>query len=96
MSQIIAQADSLSMLFLPQLPPLKKLFFISIVYMINCPTDRCAVDTMQSICLKEAGVSSPLAQETTLVGYTFGGYLRSKVVFNLTVYFTVVCVFSFY
>lgn len=40
---------------------------------------RCAVDTMQSICLKEAGVSSPLAEETTLVGYTFGGYLRSKI-----------------
>ncbi|KAF7809352.1 ubiquitin carboxyl-terminal hydrolase 17 [Senna tora] len=40
---------------------------------------RCAVDTMQSICLKEAGVSSPLAEETTLIGYTFGGYLRSKI-----------------
>ncbi|KAJ1399537.1 Zinc finger, MYND-type [Sesbania bispinosa] len=40
---------------------------------------RCAVDTMQSICLKEAGVSSPLAEETTLVGHTFGGYLRSKI-----------------
>ncbi|KAL2349027.1 hypothetical protein Fmac_003027 [Flemingia macrophylla] len=40
---------------------------------------RCVVDTMQSICLKEAGVSSPLAEETTLVGYTFGGYLRSKI-----------------
>ncbi|KAG5059203.1 hypothetical protein JHK87_000232 [Glycine soja] len=40
---------------------------------------RCAVDTMQSVCLKEVGVSSPLAEETTLVGYTFGGYLRSKI-----------------
>ncbi|KAK8472230.1 hypothetical protein PHAVU_002G148100 [Phaseolus vulgaris] len=40
---------------------------------------RCAVDTMQSVCLKEASVSSPLAEETTLVGYTFGGYLRSKI-----------------
>lgn len=40
---------------------------------------RCAVETMQSICLKEAGVSTPLAEETTLVGYTFGGYLRSKI-----------------
>lgn len=44
---------------------------------------------MQSICLKEAGVSSPLTEETTLIGYTFGGYLRSKVVFNLTIYFKV-------
>ncbi|MED6209044.1 hypothetical protein PIB30_050842 [Stylosanthes scabra] len=34
---------------------------------------------MQSICLKEAGISSPLAEETTLIGYTFGGYLRSKI-----------------
>ncbi|KAL2662387.1 hypothetical protein AAZV13_02G037600 [Glycine max] len=40
---------------------------------------RCVVDTMQSICLKEVGVSSPLAEETTLVSYTFGGYLRSKI-----------------
>ncbi|RYQ81635.1 hypothetical protein Ahy_Scaffold1g107510 isoform F [Arachis hypogaea] len=40
---------------------------------------RCAVDTMQAICLKEAGISSPLAEETTLIGYTFGGYLRSKI-----------------
>lgn len=39
---------------------------------------------MQSICLKEAGVSTPLAEETTLVGYTFGGYLRSKVVSYLS------------
>ncbi|CAJ2647394.1 ubiquitin carboxyl-terminal hydrolase 17-like isoform X1 [Trifolium pratense] len=40
---------------------------------------RGAVDIMQSICLKEAGVSSPLTEETTLIGYTFGGYLRSKI-----------------
>ncbi|KAI4328140.1 hypothetical protein L6164_020522 [Bauhinia variegata] len=40
---------------------------------------RCAVDTMQSICLKEAGVITPLTEETTLIGYTFGGYLRSKI-----------------
>ncbi|KAF5178636.1 Ubiquitin carboxyl-terminal hydrolase, partial [Thalictrum thalictroides] len=40
-----------------------------------------AVDTMQSVCLKEAGVYalSPLAEETTLVGLIFGGYLRSKI-----------------
>lgn len=64
--------------------------------MINWQTDRCAVDTMQSICLKEAGVSSPLAEETTLVGYTFGGYLRSKVVFQLKTIFIVLRVFYFY
>lgn len=40
---------------------------------------RGAVETMQYICLKEAGVSSPLTEETTLIGYTFGGYLRSKI-----------------
>lgn len=36
---------------------------------------------MQSVCIKEAGVnaSGPLEDETTLIGLTFGGYLRSKV-----------------
>ncbi|KAK9284688.1 hypothetical protein L1049_023864 [Liquidambar formosana] len=34
---------------------------------------------MQSVCLKEAGVVGQLAEETTLVGLTFGGYLRSKI-----------------
>ncbi|XP_012081651.1 ubiquitin carboxyl-terminal hydrolase 17 isoform X2 [Jatropha curcas] len=40
---------------------------------------RYAVDTMQSVCLKEAGALGVLAEETTLVGLTFGGYLRSKI-----------------
>ncbi|KAJ9170419.1 hypothetical protein P3X46_018528 [Hevea brasiliensis] len=40
---------------------------------------RYAVDTMQSICLKEAGALGTLAEETTLVGLTFVGYLRSKI-----------------
>ncbi|GAB4844914.1 ubiquitin-specific protease [Ancistrocladus abbreviatus] len=42
---------------------------------------RYAIDTMQSICLQEAGISktSPLEEETTLLGLTFGGYLRSKI-----------------
>ncbi|KAF5451474.1 hypothetical protein F2P56_026580 [Juglans regia] len=40
---------------------------------------RYAVDTMQSVCLKEAGSMGPMAEETTLVGLTFGGYLRSKI-----------------
>ncbi|KAJ7943718.1 Ubiquitin carboxyl-terminal hydrolase [Quillaja saponaria] len=40
---------------------------------------RCAVDTLQSACLKEAGPVGPFAEETTLVGQTFGGYLRSKI-----------------
>lgn len=35
---------------------------------------------MQSVCIKEAGAKGPLAEETTLIGLTFGGYLRSKVV----------------
>lgn len=42
---------------------------------------RCAIDTMQSVCLKEAGVNATgsLEEETTLIGLTFGGYLRSKI-----------------
>ncbi|KAK9758266.1 hypothetical protein RND81_01G219200 [Saponaria officinalis] len=42
---------------------------------------RYAIETMQSICLQEAEVkaSSSLDDETTLVGLTFGGYLRSKI-----------------
>lgn len=35
---------------------------------------------MQSVCLKEADAAGSLAEETTLVGLTFGGYLHSKVV----------------
>lgn len=36
---------------------------------------------MQSICLAEAkeSVSGHLEEETTLIGLTFGGFLRSKV-----------------
>ncbi|KAL0352442.1 UNVERIFIED_CONTAM: Ubiquitin carboxyl-terminal hydrolase 16 [Sesamum calycinum] len=42
---------------------------------------RYAIDAMQSVCLKEAGVKMPssLDEETTLMGLTFGGYLRSKI-----------------
>ncbi|KAH7524756.1 hypothetical protein FEM48_Zijuj06G0153100 [Ziziphus jujuba var. spinosa] len=42
---------------------------------------RYAIETMQSVCLKEAGLnaSSSLEEETTLIGLTFGGYLRSKI-----------------
>ncbi|XP_071925936.1 ubiquitin carboxyl-terminal hydrolase 16-like [Coffea arabica] len=41
---------------------------------------RCAIDTMQSGCLNEAGISaSGTLEETTLLGLTFGGYLRSKI-----------------
>ncbi|KVI06756.1 ubiquitin carboxyl-terminal hydrolase 16-like [Cynara cardunculus var. scolymus] len=42
---------------------------------------RYAIDTLQSVCLKEAGTNSsnPLEEETTLIGLTFGGYLRSKI-----------------
>jgi hypothetical protein len=40
---------------------------------------------MQSVCLKEAGVpaSGSLEEDTTLIGLTFGGYLRSKVIYVL-------------
>ncbi|XVF59091.1 hypothetical protein PTKIN_Ptkin07bG0247000 [Pterospermum kingtungense] len=40
---------------------------------------RYAVDAMQSVCLKEARAAGPLAEETSLVGLTFGGYLHSKI-----------------
>ncbi|KAL6180068.1 hypothetical protein ACLB2K_046736 [Fragaria x ananassa] len=42
---------------------------------------RHAIDTMQSVCLMESGVNAPrsLKEETTLIGLTFGGYLRSKI-----------------
>ncbi|KAI4337608.1 hypothetical protein L6164_016002 [Bauhinia variegata] len=42
---------------------------------------RHVIDTMQSICLVEAGInaSGSLEEETTLMGLTFGGYLRSKI-----------------
>lgn len=42
---------------------------------------RYAIDAMQSVCLKEAGVnaSGSLEEETSLIGLTFGGYLRSKI-----------------
>ncbi|XP_019185636.1 PREDICTED: ubiquitin carboxyl-terminal hydrolase 17-like isoform X2 [Ipomoea nil] len=40
---------------------------------------RYAVDTMQSIFLKEAGAKGHFAEESTLVGLTFGGYLCSKI-----------------
>ncbi|KAF6141817.1 hypothetical protein GIB67_031884, partial [Kingdonia uniflora] len=40
-----------------------------------------AIDTMQSVCLREAGVNAkdPWAEEITLVGLIFGGYIRSKI-----------------
>ncbi|XP_020213972.1 ubiquitin carboxyl-terminal hydrolase 16 [Cajanus cajan] len=42
---------------------------------------RHVIDTMQSVCLMEAGVnaSGSVEQDTTLIGLTFGGYLRSKI-----------------
>ena len=40
---------------------------------------------MQSVCLKDARASGPLAEETSLVGLTFGGYLHSKVFHNFDV-----------
>ncbi|XP_047316349.1 ubiquitin carboxyl-terminal hydrolase 19-like [Impatiens glandulifera] len=43
---------------------------------------RYTIDKMQSICLKEGGVNnntSGFLEETSLIGLTFGGYLRSKI-----------------
>ncbi|CAH9078369.1 unnamed protein product [Cuscuta europaea] len=42
---------------------------------------RYVIETMQSICLKEGGVHAPstLEEQTSLIGFTFGGFLRSKI-----------------
>ncbi|XP_024450971.2 ubiquitin carboxyl-terminal hydrolase 16 isoform X2 [Populus trichocarpa] len=42
---------------------------------------RYAIDAMQSVCLKEARVNAvdSFEEEATLIGLTFGGYLRSKI-----------------
>ncbi|KAJ6337624.1 hypothetical protein OIU76_007328 [Salix suchowensis] len=42
---------------------------------------RYTIDAMHSVCLKEAGVNAldSFEEETTLLGLTFGGYLRSKI-----------------
>ncbi|KAG5223345.1 hypothetical protein OIU76_002049 [Salix suchowensis] len=42
---------------------------------------RYAIDAMQSVCLKEAEVNAmdSFAEETSLIGLTFGGYLHSKI-----------------
>jgi len=45
--------------------------------------NRFAIDSMQSICLDEAGgekVVDPSSQETTLIHHIFGGHLQSQVV----------------
>ncbi|XP_057527652.1 ubiquitin carboxyl-terminal hydrolase 17-like [Amaranthus tricolor] len=40
---------------------------------------RYAVDSMQSVCVELAGLAGSVAEESTLVGMTFVGYLHSKV-----------------
>ncbi|GER36966.1 ubiquitin carboxyl-terminal hydrolase [Striga asiatica] len=42
---------------------------------------RYAIDVMQIVCLKDAGINAPtsLDEDTTLLGFTFGGYLQSKI-----------------
>ncbi|XP_076890346.1 ubiquitin carboxyl-terminal hydrolase 17-like isoform X2 [Bidens hawaiensis] len=42
---------------------------------------RYVIDALQSVCIKESRKKSlnPLEEETTLIGLTFGGYLRSKI-----------------
>ncbi|KAI7733324.1 hypothetical protein M8C21_021317, partial [Ambrosia artemisiifolia] len=43
---------------------------------------RYVIDALQSVCIKESRKKSlnSLEEETTLIGLTFGGYLRSKIV----------------
>ncbi|KAL7104312.1 hypothetical protein ACP275_08G236100 [Erythranthe tilingii] len=64
--------------------PLSPVGLLSLIQPIGREEDaheflRNVVDKMQSICLEEAGVSGILAEDCTLMGLTFGGYLRSKV-----------------
>ncbi|KVH88052.1 Peptidase C19, ubiquitin carboxyl-terminal hydrolase 2 [Cynara cardunculus var. scolymus] len=42
---------------------------------------RYVIDALQSVCIKEAGKNAlnSLEEETTIIGLTFGGYLRSKI-----------------
>ncbi|XP_057542232.1 ubiquitin carboxyl-terminal hydrolase 17-like [Amaranthus tricolor] len=40
---------------------------------------RYAVDSMQSVCVELAGLAGSVAEESTLVGMTFVGYLHSKI-----------------
>ncbi|KAI3685778.1 hypothetical protein L6452_35036 [Arctium lappa] len=42
---------------------------------------RYIIDALQSVCIKEAGKNAlnSLEEETTIIGLTFGGYLRSKI-----------------
>ncbi|KAI3491181.1 hypothetical protein L1887_44426 [Cichorium endivia] len=42
---------------------------------------RYVIDALQSVCIKEAGTNALTSseEETTLIGLTFGGYLRSKI-----------------
>ncbi|KAF2533558.1 hypothetical protein F2Q70_00033023, partial [Brassica cretica] len=47
---------------------------------------RFVVDIMQSVCIKASGYDMPKTkklEDTTLIGLTFGGYLRSKVLLTI-------------
>ncbi|KAL0350159.1 UNVERIFIED_CONTAM: Ubiquitin carboxyl-terminal hydrolase 17 [Sesamum radiatum] len=46
---------------------------------LHSKTCKNVVDKMQSVCLEEAGVSGSFAEDSTLMGLTFGGFLRSKI-----------------
>lgn len=53
--------------------------FLTIFFLAIC---RFVVDTMQSVCIKASEYDMPKSsklEDTTLIGLTFGGYLRSKV-----------------
>ncbi|KAI3819878.1 hypothetical protein L1987_13730 [Smallanthus sonchifolius] len=41
---------------------------------------RYIIDTLQSVCIKEARTNNSFEEEKTLIGLTFGGYLRSKII----------------
>ncbi|KAL0342983.1 UNVERIFIED_CONTAM: Ubiquitin carboxyl-terminal hydrolase 17 [Sesamum angustifolium] len=46
---------------------------------LHSKTCKNVVDKMQSVCLEEAGVSGSFAEDSTVLGLTFGGFLRSKI-----------------
>jgi hypothetical protein len=52
---------------------------VNFIFLAIC---RFVVDTMQSVCIKASEydmTKSSKLEDTTLIGLTFGGYLRSKV-----------------
>lgn len=59
--------------------------FASVASYLMFQICRLAIDKMHSVCLMESGkrTFTSMDEETTLIGLTFGGYFRSKVVYDI-------------